>query len=342
MYGFNASISCRCSPLSDLIMFDFSVFFDSLVKAGLGRWQEPLQSALDRSIKKPDGNLKNWISALSLMPELGRGNVILNLPEVTVHGLKQPDSDELNNLKDALLQLKPWRKGPFKICDITIDSEWRSNLKWERVVSGITSLEKRKVLDIGCGNGYYMLRMAEQKPEMVLGVDPSNLFLAQFNAATKYSPPLPVFLLPIGFEDLPESMEAFDTVFSMGVFYHRRSPFDFLRSLKFLLRQGGELVLETMIIEGDKNQILVPPERYARMNNVWFIPSVEAMTLWLKKAGFVNVKVLDVCPTTIFEQRQTDWMSYESLAHSLDPDNNNLTVEGLPAPIRAVFTCNRP
>ncbi len=323
-------------------MFDFSAFFSSLASSGLARWTEPLQSALDRSINKPDGNLKNWIDALGLMPELGRGKISLNLPEVTVEGSEQPDAGQLSNLRTALMQLKPWRKGPFKICDIAIDSEWRSNLKWDRVAPRISSLEKRKILDIGCGNGYYMLRMAEQKPELVIGVDPSMLFLAQFNAATTYSPALPVFLLPIGFEDLPESMEAFDTVFSMGVFYHRRSPFDFLRSLKSLLRQGGELVLETMIIEGDQNQVLVPPERYARMNNVWFIPSVEAMIIWLKKAGFINIQVADICPTTVFEQRQTEWMSYESLAHSLNPDNSNLTIEGLPAPIRAVFTGNRP
>ncbi|PMC22346.1 tRNA 5-methoxyuridine(34)/uridine 5-oxyacetic acid(34) synthase CmoB, partial [Klebsiella aerogenes] len=44
----------------------------------------------------------------------------------------------------------------------------------------------------------------------------------------------------------------------MGVLYHRRSPLDHLWQLKDQLAPGGELVLETLVIEGDENTVLVP------------------------------------------------------------------------------------
>ena len=65
------------------------------------------------------------------------------------------------------------------------------------------------------------------------------------------------------------------------------------------------------------------------------------MLAWLRRCGFVDARVVDVSTTTTAEQRRTDWMRFESLAESLDPENPQLTVEGYPAPRRAVFVANR-
>ena len=56
----------------------------------------------------------------------------------------------------------------------------------------------------------------------------------------------------------------------MGVLYHRRSPIDHLLELKGCLQTGGELVLETLVIDGGLGEVLVPENRYAKMRNVWF------------------------------------------------------------------------
>jgi tRNA (mo5U34)-methyltransferase len=87
---------------------------------------------------------------------------------------------------------------------------------------------------------------------------------------------------------------------------------------------------------------LLPQERYARMRNVWFIPTVAELQLWLQRCGFVNVRVVDESDTSVEEQRSTEWMQFESLQQSLDSTNPALTVEGLPAPRRAVFIANKP
>ena len=152
----------------------------------------------------------------------------------------------------------------------------------------------------------------------------------------------PVDVLPVGVEDLPPKLQAFDTVFSMGVFYHRRSPMDHLRELKEALRPGGQLVLETLVIEGEMGEVLVPEGRYAMMNNVWFLPSCATLVSWLRKMGFANPRVVDICPTTADEQRSTHWMRFHSLPEFLHPENSALTAEGHPAPIRAVFLAEAP
>jgi tRNA (mo5U34)-methyltransferase len=322
--------------------FDFAPFYAALSHAGLGKWQQPLAAEIERALTKPDGNLPGWLAALKALPELPCDFCDLTQAEVTAGSPLPPDSEEYKLLKQSLLRLSPWRKGPFNLHGVKIDSEWRSDLKWARVAPHIGCLRGRKVLDVGCGNGYYLMRTAGAGAELAIGIDPSLLFLAQFAAVNQYCRQTRAFLLPVGFEQLPEEMQCFDTVFSMGVFYHRRSPFDFLRSLRMLLRKDGELVLETLVVEGDKNTVLVPPERYARMNNVWFIPSPEAMLAWLDKAGFAGARMVDICKTTVEEQRTTGWMPGESLELCLKPENNALTIEGHPAPVRAVFISSRP
>jgi len=322
--------------------FDFAPFYKALVRAGLGKWQPHLSVEIERALTKHDGNLAGWLAALNELPEPADDFCRLDQAEVSAGKPLAPESPYYAALKESLLRLTPWRKGPFNLHGIKIDGEWRSDLKWSRVAPHIADLCGRKILDVGCGNGYYLMRMAGAGAEIAVGIDPSLLFLAQFTAVNRYCRQNRAFLLPVGFEQLPEEMQCFDTVFSMGVFYHRRSPFDFLRSLRMLLRKGGELVLETLVVDGDKNTVLVPPDRYARMNNVWFIPSVEAMLTWLVKAGFAGARVVDLCQTTVEEQRSTEWMPGESLKMCLAHDDSRLTIEGHPAPVRAVFVACRP
>ncbi len=174
------------------------------------------------------------------------------------------------------------------------------------------------------------------------GSIPTLVFVAQFLAINRYLAREDLAVLPLGIEDLPRDLSGFDTLFSMGVLYHRRSPMDHLGDLYRLLRPGGELVLETLVLEGAGQQALVPPGRYASMRNVWFIPSVESLRVWLGRCGFTEVKVIDVTRTSVGEQRSTEWMRFQSLPDYLDPRDPNRTIEGLPAPVRAILIARRP
>ena len=88
---------------------------------------------------------------------------------------------------------------------------------------------------------------------------------------------------------------------------------------------------------GKAGEVLVPEGRYAKMRNVWFIPSELTLQSWLKRIGFQNIRCIDTKVTTTEEQRKTSWMEYESLEDFLDPEDSTKTIEGHPAPRRAIF-----
>ncbi len=247
---------------------------------------------------------------------------------------------EKEKLENALFNLCPWRKGPFNFFGIQVDSEWQSWIKWNRFINKISPLKGKRILDIGSSNGYYMFRMAGHDPFMVLGLEPQHTFYYQYLAAQKYLKLQNVFCLPIPFEKLPDTNGYFDIVFCMGVLYHRRSPLDMLIKIHENMAKGGELVVENLVILSDEDICLFPESRYAKMRNVFFIPSLKVMTSWLKRSGFSNIKCIDISRTNSFEQRKTPWIQTESLRDFLDPENHEKTVEGYPAPVRAIFTAS--
>jgi tRNA (mo5U34)-methyltransferase len=283
------------------------------------------------------GDLARWQGVLERLPHVAPSDVRLDAGTLRIGGERDCSPATRTQIEDALRMLHPWRKGPYRVHGINIDTEWRSDLKWQRLAGQIENLSGRMVLDVGCGNGYHAWRMAGAGARLVIGIDPTLLSVMQFQVIKHFAGSWPVHVLPLGVEDMPRKLAAFDSVFSMGVLYHRRSPLDHLLELRDFLRPGGELVLETLVIEGDERQVLVPNDRYARMRNVWFLPSCAAIQAWLKRCGFQNIRLIDVTSTTTNEQRTTDWMRFQSLAECLNPEDHSLTVEGLPAPRRAIF-----
>lgn len=317
-------------------MLNFNPFYAQLATNRLSSWLLSLPAQLDHWAKEAlHGDFKQWQQVISHLPatQVSRTELKTAVEFGTAEDISKGESERIRYL---LQQLKPWRKGPFKLHDIEIDTEWRSDWKWHRVLPHISPLKGRYVLDVGCGSGYHLWRMRGEAAEFVVGVDPSQLFYAQFQAIKHFNPDPAVHLIPVGIDDLP-ALKQFDTVFSMGVLYHRRSPLDFLQQLKNQLRPGGELILETLVVTGDEQTVFIPADRYAKMRNVWFIPSTAALTAWLRRTGFSNIRVVDINQTSQDEQRKTNWMENESLIDFLDPTDHSKTIEGYPAPLRAVI-----
>ncbi|PLY15122.1 MAG: tRNA 5-methoxyuridine(34)/uridine 5-oxyacetic acid(34) synthase CmoB [Sedimenticola sp.] len=289
------------------------------------------------------GNLSDWLQIIRALPVIPADHIDLNTGLISVRSSQRISEKQRFELKQQLLKLSPWRKGPYDIHGVHIETEWRSDWKWDRLKDQIAPLTGRKVLDIGCGSGYHCWRMIGAGAELVIGLDPSQLFLAQFLMIRHFfGEHWPVHFIPLGIEALPADLSAFDTVFSMGVLYHRRSPLDHLLELKGALRPDGELVLDTLVIDGAEGESLVPRDRYSKMRNVWFIPTTATLEGWLARCGYNNIRVIDVSVTTVEEQHATEWMQFESLADYLDPKNPEKTVEGYPAPKRVIILANRP
>ena len=323
-------------------MIEFGDFYQQIAKSPLAHWLETLPAQIATWQRGAlHGQFKQWTNAVEFLPEMQPYRLDL-LHSVTAESETPLSPGQITRIDTLLRNLMPWRKGPFSLYGVDIDTEWRSDWKWERVLPHLSDLAGRTILDVGCGSGYHLWRMVGAGAHLAVGIDPTQLFLCQFEAVRKLlGGDQRAHLLPLGIEQLP-ALNAFDTVFSMGVLYHRRSPLEHLWQLKDQLVSEGELVLETLVVEGDERTVLLPGDRYAQMRNVYFIPSALALKNWLEKCGFVDVRIVDVCQTTTEEQRRTDWMITESLAEFLDPNDPSKTVEGYPAPLRAVLIAKKP
>ena len=323
-------------------MIDYHSLYQWLNELNVEAWSAQLPEQIEAALAPHvHGNILDWQKTIKNLPELRPRFINLDADAVTIGRTDEITELQQIELRAALWKLFPWRKGPYEIYGIPLDTEWRSDWKWQRLQQYISPLTYRVVLDVGSGNGYHCWRMAGSGAKLVIGIDHTLLNVMQFQLIKKLHGPAPVYVLPLGIEALPANLNLFDTVFSMGVLYHQRSPIEHLQMLKDCMNSDGELVLETLIIEGKQGEVLVPEGRYARMRNVWFIPSADTLMSWMRRCGFKNIRLVDVNQTSIEEQRSTEWMPFQSLQDFLDPENPNLTCEGHPAPRRGIFIANR-
>jgi tRNA (mo5U34)-methyltransferase len=301
-------------------------------------------SQSDRGVKmdrKPDildnPNVQKFKSALKDLPQITPSQKTFTTNSVVIGSKKDLNDTQKAQIFDSLKTLKPWRKGPFNLFGIEIDAEWDSSLKWARLEKHL-NLEHKKVLDIGCNNGYYMFKMLAQNPKLVIGIDPYPRVYYQFLLLQHFAQIPNLKFHPIGFEELAPFPKYFDTVFCMGIIYHHRSPFEVLKNTTQTLKKGGELILETLCLDTPEDIALCPQDRYAGMRNVYFIPSFSCLKNWLTRTGFTNIKKISLDLTTSEEQRKTAWADYDPLQNGLRRTDAKScvfqTIEGYPAPQR--------
>lgn len=319
-------------------MGEYGTLFEYLTEIGAGEAAEALSARVEAALGQVShGDFDRWQEIVESLPEVRGSGVDFGAEAVRVGKTEDADDRTRAQVREKLMALHPWRKGPFEVFGICVDSEWRSNLKWARLREHVDPRDKL-VLDVGSGNGYYLYRMLGAGAKAAVGVDPYLLSVTQFMAINRYAQTQKAAVLPLGVDDMPAGCGWFDTVFSMGLLYHRRDPQTHLRQLAGFLRDGGELVLETLVLDADERRVLVPEARYAKMRNVWAVPSCGVVEGWLAESGFGDIRRIDVTRTTTAEQRKTDWMQWESLEDFLDSNDPTLTIEGHPAPVRAMFT----
>ncbi|MCW8800436.1 MAG: tRNA 5-methoxyuridine(34)/uridine 5-oxyacetic acid(34) synthase CmoB [Desulfobacter sp.] len=312
---------------------------------GWDQWYDALEKLVKDKrayLDSAGGNFEKFKHVVKDLPEICSHKVDLSPdPAYRAVSIGQADQllpDEKERLYNGLVNLSPWRKGPFDFFGVLVDSEWQSWMKWERLVPHLPNLKHKKILDIGSSNGYYMFKMAASDPMFILGLEPQSAFYYQYCAAQKYLNLKNVFCLPATYNELPVMNRFFDLVLCMGILYHRKSPVKMLRQIHDSLVPGGQVVVENLVIKGENNYCLFPSDRYAKMRNVFFIPDLSAMEAWLTRAGFSDIRCVDITDTTLEEQRKTQWIQTESLEDFLDPEDPSKTVEGYPAPVRAIYT----
>ncbi|MBY0516372.1 MAG: tRNA 5-methoxyuridine(34)/uridine 5-oxyacetic acid(34) synthase CmoB [Bacteriovoracaceae bacterium] len=260
---------------------------------------------------------------------------VLDLPrwKPYVDAVKKLNSQDSKSIEETAQSLKPWKKGPFQFQNTFIDAEWDCQKKWNRLSTHL-DLNNKIVLDIGTGNGWYLSKCVEAGAEWAIGFDPGPQNYAQWMFLQKMNPDERQKLFMLGAEDITDIKNTFDVIMHMGVLYHHRDPINHLVNMRETLKPGGTLYLETIGIPGLENHLLIPPDRYALMPNVWFLPTLNALKAMLSKARFTDIEVLSTNWDKELEQRSTSWSEGPSYKGALDPENPKLTVEGHPAPER--------
>jgi tRNA (mo5U34)-methyltransferase len=249
------------------------------------------------------------------------------------------DDIDYKKIYNACEKLIPWRKGPFKIFDIQIDTEWQSNIKYN-LIRPYFNLKDKIVADIGCNNGYYMFRMLEDQPKRLTGFDPSPLTMLQFDFINHFAK-TPIIYEQLGVEHLEFYEHKFDFIFMLGVLYHRPDPIGTLKTLRNALNKNGEILIDTFMIDGQDDICLTPKDRYSKIPNIFFIPTINALKNWVSRAGFIDIEILETTITTSKEQRKTKWSFDQSLEDFLDPNDPTKTVEGYDAPKRVYLKAKK-
>ncbi len=274
---------------------------------------------------------------LAEVAHLRASSLDLDSDVVRIGSRSDLDDDEYAKVHHLLRIFMPWRKGPFSVFGIDIDSEWQSQRKWNRLVPELPELQGRVIADIGCNNGYYMFRMAARTPRLVLGLEPYVQHYYTFTALNTFAGLDNLHIDLLGIEHLPLFPACFDVIFCLGILYHRPSPVDCLRDLHSALAPGGTLLLESQAIAGREPVALFPEKTYAKVPGTWFVPTASCLHNWLLRTGFSEISCFCSHPMSSREQRATEWMTFESYQDFIDKNNPELTIEGYPAPWRVYF-----
>ena len=282
---------------------------------------------------------KKWLTWKNIVPYQEAIRVLKTYDDVKVKlgdrvevRIPNLSAEDAQQIRETARLMMPWRKGPFQINHLFIDSEWQSQIKYN-LLEPHFNIEDKIVGDIGCNNGYYLFRMLSQTPKKLIGFDPSAIYYSQFQFINHFIKSDIVYEL-LGVEHVEFYEHKFDTLFCLGVLYHRSDPVAMLKSLFKGLNKGGELILDTFMIDGEGEMCLTPRDRYSKIPNIYFVPTVNALKNWCYRAGFETVEVLETMKTESYEQRKTEWIDTQSLEDFLDPNDDTKTVEGYPAPKR--------
>ena len=312
----------------------------------LNTYHEEINSDAIRDLRKEPnrilhskGNLP-YLEVIDQMPNYQFKNNDFSSDAVRFGEAQDLSDEQRAALKEQLMELIPWRKGPFEIAGIELDAEWRSERKWDKVLPHLPDWKGQRICDIGSNSGYYMYRLLEGNPEFVLGMDPTLKFYLQFKALQKLTADNCLHYEAFGMENLVHYPKFFDTMLCMGILYHHPDPVGMLRVMNQAMKPGGTLIVESQAIPGKDHVALFPDETYAMVKGTYFVPTGNCLINWMKKAKFTDIQLFASHPMTHEDQRQTEWMPFRSYKDFVNAENT-LTAEGYPAPYRVYISAKK-
>ena len=106
----------------DLEFFRLDTLVQALQRAGMQRWAQSLPAQVEAEIReRQHGDIPRWQAALDELPKIAPARIDLDAPAVTAAGAPLPQAQRVS-LEQTLLRLSPWRKGPFHLHGVDIDT----------------------------------------------------------------------------------------------------------------------------------------------------------------------------------------------------------------------------
>lgn len=165
------------------------------------------------------------------LPSISSTRLVVDQGTLSIGDSDELTPDQMTTLKKCLQDLKPWKKGPLNLFGIHVDTEWRSDWKWHRLQQSLPNLKDKVVCDLGCGNGYFMYRMLEYKPKLVVGIDPNLHAFLEYKLFSRVSGVNNIQFEYLRGDVMASFIGAFDVVFCLGVLYHTPDPIGMLKDI---------------------------------------------------------------------------------------------------------------
>jgi SAM-dependent methyltransferase/predicted O-methyltransferase YrrM len=242
--------------------------------------------------------------ALQRVRELTEAQLpLLSLPDRTLDPATLPRfspnlraalaQDEIQRLQAEIQRLSPWLQGPFYLGgELVIEGIWRNDGRWAALGEHVRDLSGKRVLDVGSNAGYDPFMFHMLGAHEVVACEPFE-FMAQAHFLES------IYRTGIHFEQIgwqqldPEVHGRFDLIHCNGVLYHEPNPMGMLRQLRAMLRDDGELLLGSMMLE---DPVLSEYARFVRHDYAsdptwWWVPGRLALR-WMMDAAGLEAEVL--------------------------------------------------
>lgn len=163
--------------------------------------------------------------------------------------------------------------------------------RWEKVKSALPDdMTGMSVLDAGCSDGYFSMKMAERGASLILAVDGAaapikrvNWVIEHFGLANVESR---VQMLD---RTSARKLGKFDLVFAMAVFYHMRDP---ITGIEMLASLGDRLLLETIVVPDREDTYFKVKQPGGASGVPKLIPSTACLEMLMGWAGYDEITQL--------------------------------------------------
>ena len=210
----------------------------------------------------------------------------------------------------------PWRHAPIGKSDHS--ETWHTSRRKHffepllRMLGG--SFAGRRVLDLGCCQGFWSFEAAKAGAASCVGIDSSPAFIREARALRTLNGQTVCSFRTAHLEDEAwwNAVEPVDVCLFLGLFYHLADPLLVLRRAASLTRDV--IVVDTEVAAGDEPALMIrsrdpkePSTMGSRLSTrVRIVPTVSALTTLVSDCGFTAFQVMQPDADMPFQYR--DWL----------------------------------